>query len=140
MDKPPGGGSGKPPRPTQFQPGRSGNPAGRPKVGKDHASVVHNVMDTKIPITVNGRQRMVGGFEAVVLRLRQDAMNGKPQAIKQLMGLLTKFPRPSEPAGNPTTEEWTRLFGDYDDKELEIIRKYSVKEQAVKEQKRKRKV
>jgi Family of unknown function (DUF5681) len=118
----------------------SGNTRGRPRVGRDHASVFHNVMDTKIAITVNGRQRMVSGFEAVLLRLRQDAMNGKPPAQKQLMWLFTRFPTLSEPASDLTTEECNELFGKYDAAKLQTIREFSDKEQAVRDQKRKRKV
>jgi hypothetical protein len=140
MDKAPDGGSGKPPRSTRFPPGTSGNERGRPTVGRDHASVFHNVMDKKIAITVNGRQRMVSGFEAVVLRLRQDAMNGKAPAQKQLMWLFTRFPRPSESASDLTTEEYKQLFGGYDHAKLQTIREFTDKEQAVRDQKRKRKV
>jgi hypothetical protein len=95
-------------------------------------------MDTKIAITVNGRQQMVCGFEAVVLRLRQVAMSGKPPAIKQIIWLLTRFPRPSEPASNLTTEEYSKLFGGYDHTKLQTIREFTDKETAVHYQKRKR--
>jgi Family of unknown function (DUF5681) len=113
---------------------------GRPRVRRDHASVFHNIMDTKIAITVNGRPRMVSGFEAVVLRLRQDAMNGKPPALKQIMWLFARLPRPSEPASDLTTEELNQLFGEYDAAKLQTIREFSAKEQMLQDQKRKRKV
>jgi hypothetical protein len=140
MDKPSDGGGGNPPRSTRFRPGKSGNPRGRPRIRQDHASVFHAVMDTKIPLTVNGRQRMVCGFEAVAWRLRQDAMSGKPPAVNQILGLLARFPKPSEPAGDLTTEECNELFGGYDNASLQAIRDFSDKEQALRDKRRKRKV
>ncbi len=55
-------GRGKPPRASQFKPGRSGNPAGR-KRGR------------------NGRKRRVSVVEAVILRLVQERLRGQLRAL-----------------------------------------------------------
>lgn len=140
MNKPPDGGGGKPPRSTRFPPGKSGNPSGRPRVRRDHASVFHKIMDTKILIMVNGEPHWVDGWGGITWRLRQDGTNGKSPAIKQLMWLLDRLPRPSEPASNLTTEEMNQLLGKYDYAQLQTIREFSEKERALQDQKRKRKV
>jgi hypothetical protein len=47
-------GYGKPPKHTQFQPGQSGNPAGRPPKSRNLKRLVDEVLDEKIELTENG--------------------------------------------------------------------------------------
>lgn len=52
-------GYGSPPVSTRFQPGKSGNPAGRPRGSKNLATLVRRAMYEKVTITENGRRRTV---------------------------------------------------------------------------------
>jgi uncharacterized protein DUF5681 len=131
---------GKPRRPTQFQPGRSGNPRGRPTAAKDPGSLFHKVMDTTIPVTVNGKQKRVSKLEALFLRLCQEALGGNMQASKQLVELHKRFPRAHQPQSNLTPAEWNEPFEGYDGEVLEEVRGIFIKEQAMRNQKRNRKI
>ena len=53
------GGYGKPPKHTQFKPGQSGNPKGRPKGRRNLATEINEVLNATVPITENGRPRKV---------------------------------------------------------------------------------
>ena len=47
-------GYGRPPRATQFQPGKSGNPKGRPKGSRSVADILREIIGQKIKVTENG--------------------------------------------------------------------------------------
>lgn len=84
-------GFGKPPKNTQFKPGQSGNPDGRPKKPKDIQAMVRGMMDSQVEVTVDGKQKKITVAEAMIMRLRNDVLSDKPQdrarAIKQLRDL-----------------------------------------------------
>jgi Family of unknown function (DUF5681) len=128
-----------PPRSTRFTLGKSGNPNGRPKVDKDDpASAFRLVMGKTILITEkNGKQRKVSSIEAVFMRVLRDALNGKPQAIKQLLELVRQLPSPPGLRSDRTTEQWNEFLAGFDTTQLKTIREFSVKNQAFREQKRK---
>lgn len=81
----------KPPKHTQFQPGQSGNPAGRPPRSRNMKLLVQEILDEKIALTENGNTLVVSKREALVRRLCVDAMNGDPRARRQLIQILEKW-------------------------------------------------
>jgi hypothetical protein len=78
----------KPPKHTQFQPGESGNPRGRPKDSKNFSSRVKSILDRKITITENGRTRRITMAEAVVMKLVSRAMASDMSAMRLTLGLI----------------------------------------------------
>ncbi len=64
----------------RFPPGQSGNPKGRPPVGKSLAEVVRRIGEE--PLTVGGQQWT--RLEAVIRRLYQDAIAGKERSAELL--------------------------------------------------------
>ncbi len=77
----------KPPVKTQFKPGQSGNPAGRPKGRKNLKSVTEKELVKRVTITENGKARRVTKQEVIVQRLVHDAMKGKHKATDLLLRL-----------------------------------------------------
>lgn len=69
-------GYGKPPKSGQFKKGRSGNPKGRRKGTKNTGAMVKKIMDQKVAMRVNGRNRSVSVKEAAFQKLAVTALNG----------------------------------------------------------------
>jgi Family of unknown function (DUF5681) len=78
-------GYGHPPKHSQFAKGQSGNPNGRPKGSKNFGLVIEAELNTKIPITENGKRRSISKREAVAKQLVNKAASGDPKAIPILL-------------------------------------------------------
>jgi hypothetical protein len=74
-------GYGKPPRQHQFQPGRSGNPKGRPKGSKNESTILREILQHKIGIRgANGRVRKISVMEGIHRKVADDALKGDIKA------------------------------------------------------------
>ena len=78
----------KPPKHTQFQPGQSGNPNGRPKGTKNLSTDLDEELNQKILVTEGGQQREVTKQRAMIKTLFAKAMQGNTQAAKALITLI----------------------------------------------------
>ena len=78
-------GKGKPPKATQFRPGQSGNPKGRPKGRRNFATEIDEVLKAPVPISENGRTRKVTSRMATLLRLRKKALEGDGRAMDRFL-------------------------------------------------------
>lgn len=81
----------KPPKHTQFQPGQSGNPAGRPPRSRNLKRLVDEVLDERVELKENGSALIVSKREALIRRMYFDAMNGDARARRQLIQILEKW-------------------------------------------------
>ena len=61
-------GYGKPPKHTQFKPGHSGNPRGRPRGQQNFKTVIEQALNEKITIREGDRTRKVTRMEATSVR------------------------------------------------------------------------
>ena len=86
-------GYGSPPKHSQFQPGESGNPAGRPKGSRNVKNVLLEVMSEKITMRENGREIVVSKQEALIRTLYVEAINGDKQAARILMNIWARYSR-----------------------------------------------
>lgn len=84
-------GYGRPPKATQFTPGKSGNPKGRPKGARSVGAVLHDVIQQKIAVTENGQTRRIPALEVMLRRLANDAMRNDPRALKLLLSLVDRY-------------------------------------------------
>ena len=85
-------GFGKPPKHTQFKKGRSGNPYGRPRKKPDLYGELTKVLREKVTITVDGQREKVTVQQALLLRLRDEALRGELWAQKLLQKIVGALP------------------------------------------------
>ena len=97
-----GAGYKRPPQTSRFKAGRSGNPKGRPKGGRNLKTDLTALMKKRIPIRQDGEMRQVSGQEAILLSLFEKAVRGDLKASTQIITMLMKIdnrdPAPPEPA------------------------------------------
>ena len=84
-------GYGRPPKVTQFAPGKSGNPKGRPKGARSVAAILQGILQRKISVTENGRTRRIAVLEVMLRRLANDAMRSDAGALKLLLALNDRY-------------------------------------------------
>jgi nucleoid-associated protein YgaU len=83
-------GFGKPPEQTRFKKGRSGNPKGRPRKQPDLYSELTKVLREKV--TVEGQQEKVTVQQALLRRLRDQALRGELWAGKLVQKIVAALP------------------------------------------------
>jgi len=91
-------GYGRPPKATQFAPGKSGNPRGRPKGSGSLAATLNGVFSRKVTLTENGKTRRVTVLEALCHRTTNDGLRGDKQALKLALSYYERYGESSEKA------------------------------------------
>jgi len=89
-------GYGKPPSEHQFAKGQSGNPKGRPKGKKNIDTMLREALFAPIPIQMNGKTTNVSALEAIVLKLRNNAIAGDYRSAVQAIQLAIRALQPEE--------------------------------------------
>lgn len=84
---PKGVGYGRPPVATQFKPGQSGNPKGRPKGSKNMLTLLMEELDQKVTVTSDGRTQRMSKRRVAVRQQVDRAVKGDPKAFAALMKL-----------------------------------------------------
>jgi hypothetical protein len=83
-----------PPEANQFQPGRSGNPRGRPRKAKsDLAGILRDALEAR---TEQGGKRMTK-LEAAVRKIADSAAAGDPKMLQMLLAELRRIDGGAEP-------------------------------------------
>ena len=73
-----------PPKYTQFKPGQSGNPKGRPKGRRNTYTLLDELLSQKILITQDGRQLEIDKQTAILLQAVNSAVKGDQRAIQNI--------------------------------------------------------
>lgn len=81
-DKP---GYKKPPRHTQFKPGESGNPKGRPAGSKNVNTLIERELDQKVVVREGGRSVQLTKREVLVKQLVKKAIEGDHRSQQTLL-------------------------------------------------------
>jgi hypothetical protein len=81
-------GYGKPPKHTQFKPGQSGNPKGRPKGIQNLNTDLEEELAVKILVTEGGSQQETTKQRAMLKSLFAKALNGDVRASGVLINLI----------------------------------------------------
>jgi hypothetical protein len=104
-------GFGKPPKPSQFRKGLSGNPKGRPKGSRNLVTVLERTLKEKVVINENGVRRTVTKLVAAVKQLVNQAASGDLAAMRQLSAL----------AGSAEDEQLARPERQLDQDDQEVM-------------------
>lgn len=84
-------GYGKPPKHSQFQKGKSGNPGGRPKGSKSASTLTKEMFLKLVTVTVNGKPTKMPVIAALIARMLSAAMNGDLKATKLALDMYAKY-------------------------------------------------
>src|SRR5262245_62120092 len=84
------GGYGQPPSGNRFEPGRSGNPSGRPKGARSLTADFNKVLQKPVPIRSGGTLRYAGRQEVILLKQRAKALQGHTKSAGRLLALWAK--------------------------------------------------
>jgi hypothetical protein len=95
----------RPPQETQFKPGQSGNPKGRPKGAKSFAAAFDDELQSRIVGLEGGKRRSMTKREAVAKRLVHKALAGDPRAISLLLNEARNHEGQHNGAGTPAIIE-----------------------------------
>lgn len=94
-------GFAKPPKAGQFDPGQSGNPAGKPKGARSMRTLLVELLDQPVTMSIKGVQHQVSAKQAVLNRLLMQALTGKTQDADLLVRLI-KHALPEQFADEPS--------------------------------------
>jgi hypothetical protein len=83
-------GYGKPPTKTRFKKGQSGNPKGRRVGSRNMAKDVEKALARPVTISEGEGKRKISTQEAIVLRLREQALKGDRHAIAEFLKLAER--------------------------------------------------
>lgn len=75
----------RPPRATQFKPGQSGNPKGRPRGARNFATALEQELRSSVAVNENGKRRMISKRDAIAKQLVNKAASGDARAIPILL-------------------------------------------------------
>ena len=84
-------GYGKPPIHSQFQPGQSGNPAGRRKGVRNLRTDVKRMLATPVKVKEGGRMRTRSTQEAALMFLREKVFKDNTRALDRFFELAVRF-------------------------------------------------
>lgn len=99
-------GYGRPPRKNQFQPGKSGNPKGRPRGALGLKAELKAELDEMVTITVDGKPKRIRKRRLVIKALAAKAAKGNVAAADKLLSLVIQAEgfEDQRPAVRPLTE------------------------------------
>src|SRR5256885_14256623 len=96
----------KPPRSTQFKPGHSGNPNGRPKKVATLPDILWKELRTRIAFVSNGKRRSISLLQAIIKQNLKKAVNGDLKAAAMIFNQLKE----SEPETGVRLSELVHEF------------------------------
>ncbi len=77
-------GYGRPPEHSQFKPGQSGNPKGRPTKSKNKKRILREMLFEIVPVTLGGRQTRLTCLEVMTRAAVNKAVQGDARAYRNV--------------------------------------------------------
>jgi hypothetical protein len=81
-------GYGKPPKHTQFKPGQSGHPSGRPRGQRNFRTAVREALKEKITMREGERTRTVSKMDGIIQVTFNKALKGDPRGLVAFLQLV----------------------------------------------------
>lgn len=78
----------KAPKGSQFKPGQSGNPKGRPRGIKNTLQLLEKISNQKVTVMENGKQLTITKKAAMLIQLMNKGAKGDIRAISTLLPFL----------------------------------------------------
>jgi hypothetical protein len=103
-------GYGKPPKGSQFKPGKSGNPKGRPKAPPKFEDLLAKEANKTVAVMVNGKKKKLTQAEVVIKALMQKAMKGDIASARVVVTGLLAYPHDQEGEAPITAHELALLL------------------------------
>lgn len=100
-------GRGSPPKHSQFSPGTSGNPRGRPKGSKNITTLLEEAARDQVTATIDGKPRKISKAQATAMQLATQAAKGEPRAVSKFLDWMDEIEQraaASRPSEFPFTE------------------------------------
>ena len=91
-----------PPRRSQFKPGHSGNPKGRPRGSRNASTLLDEALKERVTVSENGRRRKVSKLEVILTQLVNTAAKGDHRAIRLLLEWIERLEL-TDKSGKPLT-------------------------------------
>lgn len=125
-------GYGRPPKVTQFKPGQSGNPKGRPKGSRSARAELIGIILGKVPMNDGNRRRHVSRLGAILLKQWERGIKGNERSTQAFIALAKALGSLEEPMPIKPSQAWTdEMFEQLSDQELEQFIKLEEKKQAM---------
>ena len=84
-------GYGNPPRRSQFKPGQSGYPSGRPRGARNFKTILRAAFKAPVKVTRNGKTQKIPTLQALLLRLLEKGLGGDLRALDRLIQLAQLY-------------------------------------------------
>jgi hypothetical protein len=89
-------GYGRPPEAHRFKPGRSGNPAGRPRRKQSIDEAIEEALHQPVSVNEKGVRRKLPALQVIMRQLRNSAIRGHLPAAKFLLAPMLQNGKPPD--------------------------------------------
>lgn len=96
-------GYGHPPAKTRFKKGQCGNRNGRPRGSKNYSTVMRELLQTRVKINKDGKQKSVNLVEATGLNLAKKALGGDFRSIQEILDIARTHEASADNAARGTS-------------------------------------
>ena len=110
-------GHGKPPAHSQFKPGQSGNPKGRPRGSIGFRQALVAAINERVVISENGRKIRRSKGQIAAIQIANKAAKGEYRAI-ELLAKHTDTLGAAEAVVAPSADTAERTFGSEEDEQV----------------------
>lgn len=97
-------GRGRPPKHSQFKPGQSGNPKGRPRGSANASKIVERALNRKVSVRKGGKKQTMSTLQAITESQSVKALQGDRHAANFIVSIGTKAgiirPNQDDPVAN----------------------------------------